>query len=228
MDHYAGPAKITQHIGTRSFLIEYKNAEGRVQTFQRDAGMLSLILPSQSQFDPDGLQDQRDAPHKHRSLSTTPLWEDEVVILKDGSEAIDWYCAQVIKMLPTHIVMHYLITTTPQLADYLKAKLVDRDLRILQATFLKTWCLNKGKGAITTIPPEGIREICDTWAGKIKISELIDQLLVRNVELSALGNLSCQKIYWSHVTAMSGWYKFRHLSETFLMLHRTVVAVSSF
>jgi hypothetical protein len=44
MDHYSGPAKIIQQLGTRSFLVEYKNAEGKIQTFQRDAGMLSLIL----------------------------------------------------------------------------------------------------------------------------------------------------------------------------------------
>ncbi len=161
-----------------------------MQTFQRDSGMLSLIPPSQTQFDPDELQDQRDAPHKHRSLSTTPLWEGEIVILKDGLEATDWYCAQVVKVLPTHIVVHYLTTTTPQLEDYAKAKLVDREFRILQATFLKTWCLNKGKGPITTIPPKGIRETRDIWVGKIKISDLNDQLLIRNVELSALGNLS--------------------------------------
>ncbi len=83
--------------------------------------MLSLIPPSQIQFDPDELQDQRDAPHKHRSLSTNPLWEGEIVILKDGLEATDWYCAQVVKVLPTHIVVHYLTTTTPQLEDYAKA-----------------------------------------------------------------------------------------------------------
>ncbi len=39
MDHYAGPAVITKKIGTRSFLIEYRNSDGKVRAlFSR--GML--------------------------------------------------------------------------------------------------------------------------------------------------------------------------------------------
>jgi hypothetical protein len=52
MDHYAGPARIIKKVGTRSFLIEYKGADGKIRTFQRDAGMLSLIPPTQITFDP--------------------------------------------------------------------------------------------------------------------------------------------------------------------------------
>jgi hypothetical protein len=37
MDHYAGPATIIKKVGTtRSFLIEYRNSDGKVRTFQRD------------------------------------------------------------------------------------------------------------------------------------------------------------------------------------------------
>ncbi len=118
MDHYVGPAKIIQQLGTRSFLVEYKNAEGKVQTFQIDAGMLSLIPPSLTRFDPE-LQDIRSRiPHKHRSLYATPLWEGEVVILKDGSETDDWYCAQIIRVLPTHVIVHYYTTITPSMENY--------------------------------------------------------------------------------------------------------------
>jgi hypothetical protein len=190
MDHYVGPAKIIQQLGTRSFLVEYKNAEGVIQTFQRDAGMLSLIPPSLTRFDPE-LQDiQLRIPHKHRSLYATPLREGEVVILKDGSEADDWYCAQIIRVLPTHVIVHYYTTITPSMENYTMVSVKERETRISQATFLKTWCLNKGKGPATTIPPEGIKKIRDIWTGKIKICDLQEHLLIRDVDLNAMGNLS--------------------------------------
>ncbi len=57
----------------------------------------------------------------------------------------------------------------------------EREIRISQATFLKTsWCLNKGKGPTTTIPPEGIKTTRDVWSGKIKAHDLQSQLLTRN------------------------------------------------
>ncbi len=58
------------------------------------------------------------------------------------------------------------------------------------ATFFKTWCLNKGRGSSTIIPPEGIRRTRDIWSGKIKICDLHESLLVRNVEVEHCGKLS--------------------------------------
>jgi hypothetical protein len=81
MDHYAGPATIIKRIGTRSFLIEFRNSEGKVRTFQRDVGMLSLIPARQIQFDPDLLERNQYEPHVHRSLIATPQRENEFVIL---------------------------------------------------------------------------------------------------------------------------------------------------
>ncbi len=82
MDHYSGPATIIQRIGIRSYLVEYKDAEGKTHTFQRDAGMLSLVPPNLVQFEPEEQQMPVRPPHKHRSLTASPLWEGEVVILK--------------------------------------------------------------------------------------------------------------------------------------------------
>jgi hypothetical protein len=112
MDHYAGPAIIIKQIGTRSFLIEYKNTDGKTRTFQRDVSMLSLVPPRQVDFEPESIEDSSNIPHMHRSLTASPMKEGEIVLLKDGNEAVDWYCAQVIKVLPTHILVHY--STTPQ------------------------------------------------------------------------------------------------------------------
>jgi hypothetical protein len=190
MDHYAGPAVIIKKIGTRSFLIEYRNPDGKVRTFQRDASMLSLLPPSQIDFDPDIAETNVLAPQKHRSLTANPLKEGEIVILKDGSEAKDWYCAQLVKVLPTHVLVHYYTTASAPLEDYCKASPAERRNNISRALFLKTWCLNGGKGPTTTTPPEGIRKVRDIWSGKIKVNDLQECLLIRNVELDASGNLS--------------------------------------
>jgi hypothetical protein len=190
MDHYAGPARIIKQVGKRSFLIEYRNAKGRSKVFQRDAGMLSLIHPARVNFEPEDAVLQIHAPHKHRSLIATPLREGEVILLKDGSDAIDWYCAQVLKVLPTHIVVHYYTTECPPQGHDINARHQDRKINISMATFFKTWCLNKGRGPITIIPPEGIRRTRDIWSGKIKICDLQESLLVRNVEVEHCGKLS--------------------------------------
>ncbi len=66
----------------------------------------------------------------------------------------------------------------------------DRETRISQATFLKAWCLSRGKGPATTIPPEGIKKTRDIWTGKIKICDLQEHLLIRDVDLNVMGNLN--------------------------------------
>jgi hypothetical protein len=190
MDHYAGPARIIKQVGKRSFLIEYRNSKGIVKVFQRDAGMLSLLRPDMVDFEPEDTVEQICVPHEHRSLTATPLSEGEIVLLKDGSDAIDWYCAQILKVLPTHIVVHYYTTEHPPHEDYTRVSHQDREIEISIATFFKTWCLNKGRGPITIIPPEGIRKIRDIWSGKIKICDLQESLLVRNVEIDHNGKLS--------------------------------------
>ena len=131
-----------------------------------------------------------DVPHKHRSLTATPLREGEIVLLKDGSAATDWYCAQVLKVLPTHIVVHYYTTQCPPHEDYAKANHQNRKIKISTATFFKTWCLNRGRGPITITPPEGIGKTRDIWSGKIKIDDLQESLLVRNVVVKPCGKLS--------------------------------------
>jgi hypothetical protein len=103
--------ELLKKVGTRSFLIEYKGADGKIRTFQRDAGMLSLIPPTQITFDPFTQVVNIDITQKHRSLVALPLKEGEIVILKDGKKAKDWYCAQIIKQGVTYsrtgTLLHY-------------------------------------------------------------------------------------------------------------------------
>jgi hypothetical protein len=120
--------------------------------------------------------------------------EGEIVLPKDGNEAIDWYCAKVIKVLPTHILVHYYTTTAPAPENYAGASLIERSRRITQAVFLKTWCIRGSSGYATTEPPEGIRKTRDIWSGKIKMSDLQDHLLVHNVVLDNHGRLSVDTV----------------------------------
>ncbi len=152
--------------------------------------MLSLISARQVQFDPDLLERNQYEPHVHRSLIATPLMENEFVILKDGAEANDWYCAQIAKVLPTHVIVHYYTTELGPLLNYANANRTEREYNITQAVFLKTWCLPGSRGRATTISPEGLSKTRDIWSGKIKVSDLNDHLLIRNVELQDDGKLS--------------------------------------
>ena len=190
MDHYAGPAVIIRQIGTRSFLIEYKNADGKVRTFQRDVGMLSLVPPKQVDFEPESIERDSNTPHMHRCLIASPMKEGEMVLLKDGSEVTDWYCAQAVNVLPTHVLVHYYTTAAPALVNYPTASLSERDGQISQAISLKTWSILGSGGYATTEPPKGIRKTRDIWSGKIKMADLQDHLLIRNVELDDQGRLS--------------------------------------
>jgi hypothetical protein len=121
--------------------------------------MISLIPAIQVQFDPDLIERNQYGPHVHRSLIATPLRENEFVILKDGAEARDWYCAVIAKVLPTHVIVHYHTTEV-------NANCTERGHNIAQAVFLKTWCLPGSRGHATTISPEGISRTRDIWSGK--------------------------------------------------------------
>jgi hypothetical protein len=108
----------------------------------------------------------------------------------NGANANDWYCAQMIKVLPTHVLIHYYTATIPPVNEYATTGYKERENQVSQAVFLKTWCLLGGRGYATTEPPKGISKTRDIWSGKMKVSDLQDHLLVRNVELDGSGQLS--------------------------------------
>ncbi len=85
-----------------------------------------LIPARQVQFNPDLLERNQYEPHVHRSRIATPLRENEFVILKDGAEAGDWYCAEIAKVLPTHVIVHYYTTEMGPLANYANAIRTER------------------------------------------------------------------------------------------------------
>ncbi len=116
-----------------------------------------------------------------------PIEEGEIVILKDGSNANTWYCAQVLEKLPDYVKVSYFTTETLALANYVGITLKERTRSLKEAVFCKTWSLIDGRA--TTVAPANSKKISSLWTGKIPTNFLDEQLLVRNVDLSSQGKL---------------------------------------
>jgi hypothetical protein len=187
IDHYIGPGIIMRHIGTKSMVIALHGRE-----FQRDAGMIILEKPRIPDYDPTignrtiiGTQ-----LNDLASRTANPLQEGEFVIMKDDPNAKDWYCAEIRKILADRIEVNYYTTITPALLAYQKATLHQRISNIENATFLRTWCLDKGSGLPTTTPPlTNHGKLNYLWWGRIPMEDVDKHLLVRAIGLSALGKL---------------------------------------
>jgi hypothetical protein len=199
LDHYTGPATILRAIGSKSFVIQYTDKKDVTRTYQRDASMISLVPPDQIKIDPTDSNLNEKSPHIHRSILDTPITEGEHVLIKDTKESETWYCAQILEKLPDRIKVSYYTTTTPALTKYDKAKFNDRLRRIEKIMFRKTWTLPTGES--TTLDPAVSRKRHKLWTELITLQFLDDVLLVRNVELSALGSLSPKLRIAHHVGA---------------------------
>ena len=86
-------------------------------------------------------------------LKEHPIREGEFLILKDDPNAKDWYCAEVRTILVDRVEVNYYTTQTPSLEDYGKRSTKDKKERLVEALFLRTWCLSGGKGLPSTTPP---------------------------------------------------------------------------
>ena len=91
--------------------------------------------------------------NNNASRTAQPLQEGEYVIMKYNPSPNDWYCADIRKILADRIEVNYYTTITPALADYKDASVKERSKNFKAATFLRTWCLDKGTGLPTTTPP---------------------------------------------------------------------------
>ncbi len=153
LDHYIGPEIITSHIGTRSMVIRLNDRD-----FQRDAGMVLLEKPKEGDRDPTiedriiiGVQTFTD-----EIQLINPLQEEEFIIVKGDSNAHDWYCAEIRKVLADRIEVNYYTTITPPLERYTESNPGQKRKRLKDATFLRTWCLDRGTGLPTTTPPASV------------------------------------------------------------------------
>ncbi len=145
IDHYIGPGTIISHLGTRSMVIQMNGRE-----YQRDAGMVLLEKPKADDQDP-AVRDRRIIEVQKYTIGSqeiNPLQEGEFVIIKDDPQARDWYCAEVRKILADRIEVNYYTSTTPPLENYEETNNAMKRKRLREATFRRTWCLEKGKGFV--------------------------------------------------------------------------------
>ena len=187
IDHYVGPGVIMKHIGTRSVEIRYQGKD-----FQRDAGMVMLEKPRFASEDPTIANRSIIGPQLNSEASRTanPLQEGEFVIMKDDPMAVTWYCAEVRKVLADRIEVNYYTTATPALEEFQESSRMQREERLKEAHFLRTWCLDRGKGLPTTIPPATNHgRMKHLWWGRIPLEDIDRHVLIRGVGLSALGKL---------------------------------------
>ncbi len=108
--------------------------------------------------------------------------------MKDTKDSNTWYCAQVLEKLPDRIKVSYLTTSIRALPKYNKATYKQRLCRLQELVFLRTWTLHTGEA--TTVDPALSRKRNKLWTGQIPHKFLDDVVLVRNVGLTASGNLT--------------------------------------
>ena len=157
--------------------------------YQRGQGMLIPYSGNSSldaNFDHETLMSDQQV-QKH--TSNLPLKEGEYVITKDGPNGKSWYIAQVHRTLADRIVVHWLTTITPPVDRYVDAEPIEIVQNLEQATFLRTWCLERGKGRATTVCPTNSDKLKYVYSGRIPKSELNEHLLVRNVKINSQGAL---------------------------------------
>ncbi len=101
-----------------------------------------------------------------------PLQEGEFIVVKDDPKANDWYCAEIRKISADKIEVNYYTTITPAIAAYKDASLKERTENLRSATFLRTWCLNRGTGLPTTTPPTTNHgKLNHSWWGRIPMED---------------------------------------------------------
>ncbi len=149
--------------------------------------MLSLIPPNKIKGDPLEMNAMIRSPHTHISIKKPPIEEGKIVLLKDGRDAITWYCAQVLEKLPDYVKVNYFTTETIALANYVGTALKERIRSLKEVVFRKTWYLMDGRA--TTVAPANSKKRSLLWTGRIPTDFLDEQLLVRNVGLSSQGKL---------------------------------------
>jgi hypothetical protein len=192
IDHYIGPGHILKHIGTRSVVVGIKDSNNIVREYQRDAGMVLLKKPKPSDIDPEAGRERSVGTRlsSAKDMRKNALKEGEIIILKDGPESQDWYCAEIRSILVDRVEVNYFTTQVPALEDYAQSSEETRMERLADALFLRTWCLSRGKGEPTTTPPISKHaRINHLWWGKIPMELVNEFILIRDVGLDAAGKL---------------------------------------
>jgi hypothetical protein len=160
--------------------------------FQRDAGMVLLEESKAGDHDPT-IRDRTIIGAQRfteDNQQINPLQEGEFIIVKDDPQATDWYCVEVRKVLVDRIEVNYYTTITPAIGRYTEANLNQKRKHLKDATFLRTWCLDKEIGLPKTAPPTTNHgKINHLWWVRIPLEDINRHVLLRGICLSALGKL---------------------------------------
>ena len=86
------------------------------------------------------------------------------------------------------------ITPPTGISNYKDSEPIQIVKNLEQATFLRTWYLEKDGGRATTTPPALVDKMRHVYNGQIPIGEIDKHFLLRNVEISSQGTLSSDTI----------------------------------
>ena len=128
-------------------------------------------------------------PRKYKG--TQELKEGELIICRGTPQDTEWYVAEVRKVLPRSITLHYLSTYTPPVDNYTDQEPAAIAARLRQARFRRTWYIRTGKhrGKATIKPPYPNNPELRVWEGPLFDHELPQCVFVRNVGMSPEGQL---------------------------------------
>ena len=118
--------------------------------------------------------------------------ESEYIIIKDEANAPDWYCAQVLQVLPDRAKVARLTTKAGLLENYSKAPNKARKACLKGALFARTWFLHTGMP--TSDLTQGSANKSILWTGKLPLAEWDDLVLVRNIGLDSEGILNTSSL----------------------------------
>ena len=193
--HYHGPAIVQSQVQgrDRQYNITYNGKQ-----FKRD---ISMLIPEKTFLSIDVI---RHDPTAITSLQSEPallkpgvtLQEEELAICKTDKGDKAWYLVEVHKIYPEEIEVIYYTTPREHLDGYETATHEQRQERLSQCRFRKTWFIragsNAGKGTLN--PPFPKSPHLRLWTGKLPTNEFNDLILATGIRLDTNGYLNKESL----------------------------------
>jgi hypothetical protein len=193
--HYHGPAIVQSKVDgrDRQYNITYDGKQ-----FKRD---ISMLVPERTY---QSLDISRHDPTAETTFHQEPallkpgvkLREEELILCKTETADKAWYLAEVHKIYPEEIEVVYYTTPRQPLDDYATATSEQRQERLSQSRFRKTWFIrtgtNAGKGTINAPFPKN--PSLRLWTGKLPMKEFENLILANGIKLDANGYLTKESL----------------------------------
>ena len=193
--HYHGPAIVQSQVQgrDRQYNITYDGKQ-----FKRD---VSMLIPEQTFLTIDVT---RHDPTASTSLQSEPallkpgakLQEEELALCKTDKGDKAWYLVEVHKIYPDEVEVIYYTTPREHLDGYETATHEQRQERLSQCRFRKTWFIrsgtNAGKGTLNAPFPKSPH--LRLWTGKLPTNEFNDLILATGIRLDANGYLTKESL----------------------------------